>query len=110
MPGIVNYNSAASVKMDTSEIFKHWKSPEPYLFCGLVSILILTSLALIILSCSDKKPSPTSTTNKQFAVEIQEKTEVEEPNFVVIMAGDSNPTYMAMPIACTCNVHPQQQV
>lgn len=85
-----------------------WNSPIPYLFGGLAVMLGLITLALLILACSccggessregdesnrgrrDQKPAAAPATAMQLEM---------EPKFVVIMAGDHNPTCLAKPSA-----------
>ncbi|MED6222875.1 hypothetical protein PIB30_068657 [Stylosanthes scabra] len=88
-------------------------SPIPYLFGGLAFMLGLIAMALMLLACSyhnqqysssstgDAMPGKTTTTEKE--------VEDSEPKIVVIMAGDSNPTYLAKPMSSsTC--HTQELV
>nr|GLL24400.1 protein GLUTAMINE DUMPER 2 [Ipomoea trifida] len=85
-----------------------WNSPIPYLFGGLAVMLGLITLALLILACSccgressregdesnrgrrDQKPAAAPASVMQLEM---------EPKFVVIMAGDHNPTCLAKPSA-----------
>ncbi|XP_019195007.1 PREDICTED: protein GLUTAMINE DUMPER 2 [Ipomoea nil] len=84
-----------------------WNSPIPYLFGGLAVMMGLITLALLILACSccgessregdgsnrghrDQKPAASPASVMQLEM---------EPKFVVIMAGDHNPTCLAKPSA-----------
>nr|KYP48074.1 hypothetical protein KK1_030269 [Cajanus cajan] len=76
---------------------KNATSPIPYLFGGLALMLALIGLALLILACSyGKSSSSTSQATNAMGMEVD-----SEPKIVVIMAGDSNPTYMAKPMPST---------
>ncbi|KAL9297356.1 hypothetical protein ACSQ67_023252 [Phaseolus vulgaris] len=100
---------------------KIWKSPIPYLFGGLAVMLALVSVALVILVCSYRKrdsSSDSSSSPEAEDMKSQAMTKIlhtnSEPEVVVIMAGDHNPTYLAKPITssslyCTCGVQPQPE-
>ncbi|KAK4346379.1 hypothetical protein RND71_032718 [Anisodus tanguticus] len=90
--------------------FHRWNSPVPYLFGGLAIIMALIALALLIITCSYKKPSTeessSSSNNVNDADQRQEKPSTKvvelmkpemEPKFVVIMPGDYNPKWLAKP-------------
>ncbi|WVZ04937.1 hypothetical protein V8G54_018283 [Vigna mungo] len=96
---------------------KIWKSPIPYLFGGLALMLALISVALIILVCSQRKPSSSSEAEN---MKSHPMTKIlytsSEPEVVVIMAGDHNPTYLAKPstsssssVYCTCGAQSQPE-
>ncbi|WOL19040.1 protein GLUTAMINE DUMPER 4-like [Canna indica] len=91
-----------------------WQSPVPYLFGGLAALLCLISLALLILACSYWKLSSylDSPPDDRAAAALQQhdrekpsddpaakETATKEEQFLVIMAGDSAPTFIAVPIA-----------
>ncbi|CAH8358747.1 unnamed protein product [Eruca vesicaria subsp. sativa] len=93
-----------------------WHSPVPYLFGGLAAMLALIAFALLILACSywrlsgyldgeenrsrdgDLEAGDAKAEKPVKAVALPEK-------FLVIMAGDVNPTYLATPVekTCTCD-------
>ncbi|KAL3624123.1 hypothetical protein CASFOL_032939 [Castilleja foliolosa] len=79
----------------------HWDSPLPYLFAGLGLMFLLITAALIVLACSYRKrqSQPSDDGGEKAA---QPYTPAEEgnktPKIVVIMAGDHNPTHLAIPI------------
>ncbi|CAN8253104.1 unnamed protein product [Cochlearia groenlandica] len=103
----------------TMSLHSPWHSPVPYLFGGLAAMLSLIAFALLILACSywrlsghlddgeDNqsgdieagvgKPAE-NTAAAANSVAFQEK-------FLVVMAGDVKPTYLATPVEkmCTCN-------
>ncbi|XP_027353465.1 protein GLUTAMINE DUMPER 5-like [Abrus precatorius] len=104
-------STTTTTSTSVSEI-KIWKSPIPYLFGGLAVMLALISVALVILVCSYRKrashSSPSDEDMKQAMPKIIEIN--SEPEVLVIMAGDHNPTYLARPISsslyCTCGSQP----
>ncbi|CAH8366092.1 unnamed protein product [Eruca vesicaria subsp. sativa] len=91
-----------------------WHSPVPYLFGGLAAMVGLIAFALVILGCSywrlsgyfdgeedqsrDLEAGDVKPDKPAKAVALPEK-------FLVIMAGDVNPTYLATPAekSCTCD-------
>ncbi|KAJ1380792.1 protein GLUTAMINE DUMPER 5-like [Sesbania bispinosa] len=73
--------------------FRKVTSPVPYLFGGLAVMLALIAVALIILACSYR--------NEEKPTKTVEMTVDSEPKIVVIMAGDTNPTYLAKPAVST---------
>ncbi|MCD7461579.1 hypothetical protein HAX54_046499 [Datura stramonium] len=88
--------------------FHRWNSPVPYLFGGLAILLGLIALALLIITCSYKKPSTeesssSSSNNVNHSDRRSQEKVVElmkpemEPKFVVIMPGDYTPTCLAKP-------------
>ncbi|KDP24335.1 hypothetical protein JCGZ_25631 [Jatropha curcas] len=81
--------------------FWHWSSPMPYLFGGLAFMLGIIAIALIILACSYRKSSLSNSSDRVGEEKSVKQVELEmvdfEPKIVVIMAGDHNPTYLAMP-------------
>ncbi|KAJ9147441.1 hypothetical protein P3X46_029612 [Hevea brasiliensis] len=87
--------------------FQHWNSPVPYLFAGLALTLGLIAMALLILACSYKtspsnSPPDHETEENSHQKEVMIQSLEMEPKIVVVMAGDHNPTYLAKPVACTC--------
>ncbi|XP_054800163.1 protein GLUTAMINE DUMPER 5-like [Prosopis cineraria] len=86
------------------------KSPIPYLFGGLAIILTLISFALLILACSHRKHSSSSSSQERESKTVDVDGVVNsEPNIVVIMAGDTNPTFLAKPLPSTSTTHPTHQ-
>ncbi|GMN57612.1 hypothetical protein TIFTF001_026727 [Ficus carica] len=90
--------------------FRHWNSPIPFLFGGLALMLGLITVALVILACSHRKPSPApnsgaatnvSNTEEKPAVQVNVVVDSDQPKIVVIMAGDDMPTYLAKPVVCS---------
>ncbi|ERN05847.1 hypothetical protein AMTRI_Chr10g6710 [Amborella trichopoda] len=77
-----------------------WHSPVPYLFGGLAFILGLIAFALLILLCSYRKNSGESEEqqSEKPANSIETLSPLDmEPKFVVIMAGEQTPTFLAKP-------------
>ncbi|KAG2299654.1 hypothetical protein Bca52824_036126 [Brassica carinata] len=86
-----------------------WHSPVPYLFGGLAAMLGLIAFALLILACSywrlsgyldgeedqSRDRDPEAGDGKP---EKAVKAVVLPEKFLVIMAGDVNPTYLATPV------------
>lgn len=87
-----------------------WHSPVPYLFGGLAAMLGLIAFALLILACSYWKLSGNLEENQEGDIEegnnnsngngddgkMMEPPILEE-KFLVIMAGQLKPTYIATP-------------
>ncbi|KAG5227092.1 hypothetical protein OIU78_026312 [Salix suchowensis] len=89
--------------------FWHWNSPVAYVFVGLALMLGLITVALIILACSYYRKSLSNSSRREAELDEKPAKQVEiqvdfEPKVVVIMAGDENPTYLAKPVSCTCNI------
>ncbi|KAK7316247.1 hypothetical protein VNO77_35128 [Canavalia gladiata] len=82
--------------------FKNVSSPIPFLFGGLALMLAVIAVALILLACSySKNSSSTSSRNEEKSPKRMEMEMESEPKIVVIMAGESNPTYLAKPLPST---------
>ncbi|XP_057523470.1 protein GLUTAMINE DUMPER 6-like [Amaranthus tricolor] len=83
----------------STEIMR-WNSPIPYLFGGLALMLGLISIALIILACSDRKKNSSSSSSSidvEKPVIIDNMVDLDVPKIAVIMAGNDNPTCIAIP-------------
>ncbi|KAF8102569.1 hypothetical protein N665_0198s0268 [Sinapis alba] len=94
-----------------------WHSPVPYLFGGLAAMLGLIAFALLILACSywrlsgylDGEEENQSRDRDLEAGDAKPEKAVKAvalpEKFLVIMAGDVNPTYLATPVekSCTCD-------
>ncbi|KAF5802683.1 putative protein glutamine dumper [Helianthus annuus] len=85
-----------------------WHSPVPYLFGGLVAMLGLVAFALLILACSYWNISPNDegdlesgnhNHNEPSKPVKQKESPVLEEKYLVIMAGQVNPTFLATPIS-----------
>ncbi|KAI3468391.1 hypothetical protein Pfo_025054 [Paulownia fortunei] len=86
-----------------------WHSPVPYLFGGLAAMLGLIAFALLILACSYWKLSPGEDSSERDveggAAEKGESSShtralpVFEEKFLVIMAGEVKPTFLATPMS-----------
>ncbi|CAL1385224.1 unnamed protein product [Linum trigynum] len=81
-----------------------WHSPVPYLFGGLAAMLALIAFALLILACSYWRLSTRRRRRQGGDVESGDEKEgkpvekkVFEEKFLVIMAGDNQPTFLATP-------------
>ncbi|KAL0673320.1 hypothetical protein Bca4012_001301 [Brassica carinata] len=92
-----------------------WHSPVPYLFGGLAAMLGLIAFALLILACSywrlsgylDSEEDQSRDRDLEAGDVKPDKAvkAVPLPEFLVIMAGDVKPTYLATPAekSCTCD-------
>ncbi|KAK9055215.1 hypothetical protein SSX86_026297 [Deinandra increscens subsp. villosa] len=88
-----------------------WHSPVPYLFGGLAAMLGLIAFALLILACSYWKISAAGDGDLESgnagdgngdgdAKPVDRKqAPVFEEKYLVIMAGDARPTFLATPIS-----------
>ncbi|GAV85152.1 hypothetical protein CFOL_v3_28590 [Cephalotus follicularis] len=83
---------------------QHWNSPLPNLFCGLALMMGLITMALIILACSYRKSlsNPSSDDKEKPAKQMELMQPEMEPKIVVLMPGDTNPTYFAKRVSWTC--------
>ncbi|KAF7822329.1 Protein GLUTAMINE DUMPER 2 [Senna tora] len=81
--------------------FRSFKSPIPYLFGGLALMLLLIAIALFVLACSHRKRQSSDDEEKSGATKTTPSVESSEPKILVIMAGDTNPSYLANPISCS---------
>ncbi|KAJ4875278.1 Protein GLUTAMINE DUMPER 3 [Raphanus sativus] len=87
-----------------------WHSPIPYLFGGLAAMLGLIAFALLILACSywrlsgylDSEENQSRDRDLEAGDAKPEKAVALPEKFLVIMAGDVNPTYLATPVEKTC--------
>ncbi|KAL6524224.1 hypothetical protein OROMI_031319 [Orobanche minor] len=84
-----------------------WRSPVPYLFGGLAAMLGLIAVALLILACSYWKLSGAGEDGGEGGADASEKMDggseakaapVFEEKFLVIMAGDVEPSFLATPM------------
>ncbi|KAL1532368.1 protein GLUTAMINE DUMPER 5-like [Salvia divinorum] len=86
-----------------------WHSPVPYLFGGLAAMLGLIAFALLFLACSYWKLSTaedgdveSGAGEKGDGASAEKALPVFEEKFLVIMAGEVKPTYLATPV-CSRN-------
>ncbi|KAF7147997.1 hypothetical protein RHSIM_Rhsim03G0107100 [Rhododendron simsii] len=108
--------TASSTTTTTTPIFpppataqrSPWHSPMLYLFGGLAAMLCLIALALLILFCSfqirrlsrwheNGERDLEAGGDKKAANSVKALPEFEE-KYLVIMAGDVNPTFLATPV------------
>ncbi|KAL3630018.1 Protein GLUTAMINE DUMPER 2 [Castilleja foliolosa] len=79
-----------------------WHSPVPYLFGGLAAMLGLIAFALLILACSywnaSTGPERDVEAGKGEGGSDAKAPPVFDDKFLVIMAGDVNPTFLATPM------------
>ncbi|KAG2403930.1 uncharacterized protein HKW66_Vig0108510 [Vigna angularis] len=79
-------------------------SPIAYLFGGSALMLAVIAVALLIIACCYRKHyyASNSAGDEEKAAKMEEnKVNISEPQIVVIMAGETNPTYLANPLSCT---------
>nr|XP_043622438.1 protein GLUTAMINE DUMPER 2-like [Erigeron canadensis] len=87
-----------------------WHSPVPYLFGGLAAMLSLIAFALLILACSYSKHNNRENNEegerdleagnmKPDSNNDKELPHVFEEKYLVIMAGQANPTFLATPVS-----------
>ncbi|KAL1823589.1 hypothetical protein ACET3Z_010367 [Daucus carota] len=85
--------------------FLQWNSPIPYLYGGLGVVLGLITVALMFLACSPIKTSSSTSDDREEELQSKDMNELRatEPSFVVVMAGQENPTCLAKPKGpCLC--------
>ncbi|CAA2987065.1 GLUTAMINE DUMPER 4-like [Olea europaea subsp. europaea] len=104
------YNATAAVDGDG---LQRWNSPTPYLFGGFALMLGLVAFALIILACSYRKSSSAGESSNDAeekpakAVDRVLQPEME-PRIVVIMAGETIPSYLAKPAVAASTCHTEE--
>nr|XP_043622746.1 protein GLUTAMINE DUMPER 5-like [Erigeron canadensis] len=112
-----------SLMAPTSPVIVHqspWHSPVPYLFGGLAAVLSLIAFALVVLACSYSKHSRDHDNDAEGEQDLEaggfkpnyiekDLSRVFEENYLVIMAGQANPTFLATPVSsrpisfCSCS-------
>ncbi|XP_024974927.1 protein GLUTAMINE DUMPER 2-like [Cynara cardunculus var. scolymus] len=83
-----------------------WSSPIPYLFGGMFIAFSLIACALIILACSYKKvySNNTSGGDEEKPYSLPNNTQLAS-EIVIVMPGDTNPTYLAKPLPHPYDIH-----
>ncbi|KAL6603022.1 hypothetical protein ACP70R_043383 [Stipagrostis hirtigluma subsp. patula] len=74
-----------------------WRTPTPYLFLGFAVMMGLIAVALLVLICTRRKPSRLRrgpADEEASSVRVLVPLD-REPKVVVIMAGDSAPSFLA---------------
>lgn len=107
---IVSPTPSMSV-MQTQAQRSPWHSPVPYLFGGLAAMLGLIAFALLILACSywklagqlderegGQERDLENGDEKEAGDSESKAVKVFEEKFLVIMAGDEKPTFLATPM------------
>ncbi|KAE9604998.1 hypothetical protein Lal_00036838 [Lupinus albus] len=100
----MNHASNSTITTSKGATLRNMVSPIPYLFGGLAFMLGLISIALLIIACSYRKQNSSSTLasdEEKSSNKVVNKEMDSEQKIVVIMAGESNPTYLAKPISST---------
>ncbi|XP_042434441.1 protein GLUTAMINE DUMPER 2-like [Zingiber officinale] len=99
---------SSTIHRPTSLPHSAWHSPVPYLFGGLAAMLGLIAFALLILACSywklsgylDADDGRDASADSEAAGGGDALVKPSPPeSFVVIMAGDCKPTFLATPAA-----------
>lgn len=86
--------------MQSSSVPNMWHTPVPYLFGGFGAVMILIAAALVVLACSHwrsargRSSDASSLSEKPVIVQLD-----MEPRMVVIMAGESKPSFIAKPFS-----------
>ncbi|WRX35207.1 hypothetical protein QQP08_027694 [Theobroma cacao] len=106
------FNVTAKTPSGVTTPHSPWHSPVPYLFGGLAAMLGLIAFALLILACSYWKLSGylengeggqgerDLEAGESKGDETQKgRAPVMEQKFLVVMAGEVNPTFLATPIS-----------
>ncbi|GLJ30553.1 hypothetical protein SUGI_0604920 [Cryptomeria japonica] len=106
----LKHSSPMSYNNTVIHNYSPWRSPLPYLFGGIVAMLMLITFALLLLACSYWKKVGHS---GGVIIDIDELNSIElsaarneismpsenlEDKVVVIMAGDEVPTSLAKPV------------
>ncbi|KAG6468051.1 hypothetical protein ZIOFF_072617 [Zingiber officinale] len=87
--------------MQSSSVPNFWHTPVPYLFGGFGAVMILIAAALVVLACSHWRSARARSSNTP---SVLSETPVilqldMEPRVMVIMAGDSKPSFLAKPFS-----------
>ncbi|CAA3026827.1 Hypothetical predicted protein [Olea europaea subsp. europaea] len=104
----------ATATADVNDVgLQRWNSPVPYLFGGLALMLGLIAFALTILACSSRKSSSTgessSDAEEKLAKPFDRVLQPEmEPRIVVIMAGETIPSYLGKPAGAASTRHTEE--
>ncbi|KAL8154378.1 hypothetical protein V2J09_012138 [Rumex salicifolius] len=101
--GNASATSTSSSVHDGGAIFR-WNSATPYLTGGIVFITLLIAVAVIVLFCQDRRRSSSASDSageKSSGGAQISSAAASLPEFVVIMAGDDKPTYLAMPVVAS---------
>ncbi|ESQ54728.1 hypothetical protein EUTSA_v10026569mg [Eutrema salsugineum] len=119
MEGRQYYQNAEGNNHSSSMVVPHspWHSPVPYLFGGLAAMLALIAFSLLILACSYWRLSASPERDLEAGDDAKpdDDTLKNKPEkFLVIMAGDVKPTYLATPAnrseqSCTCRDHMEDE-
>ncbi|XP_009600842.1 protein GLUTAMINE DUMPER 5-like [Nicotiana tomentosiformis] len=111
---MTNLESSSSAISPVGPPRSPWHSPVPYLFGGLAAMLGLIAFALLILACSYWRLSgylennegengddleAGEGNNNGNGSDVKVAPPVFEEKFLVIMAGEMNPTFIATPIS-----------
>lgn len=87
----------------------NWNSSVSFLYGGLAPIFIVIGIALLIVACSRSSGSETETSlsnsnahnNRRREERSTEVDDHDEPNILVIVAGEEHPTHLAKPLSFT---------
>ncbi|KAF5205649.1 Glutamine dumper like [Thalictrum thalictroides] len=95
---------SSSRNATSHDVSWRWNSPIPYLYGGLAVIIGLIALSLAVLACYPSKSSEdNSSSGDDNDVKNPSKRALSavrlEPEIVVIMAGNDQPTHLANPVS-----------
>lgn len=86
--------------MQSSSVPNMWHTPVPYLFGGFGAVMILIAAALVVLACSHWRSTRARSSDMSSLSERPVIVQLAvEPGMVVIMAGDSKPSFIAKPFS-----------
>ncbi|KAI8541793.1 hypothetical protein RHMOL_Rhmol08G0089500 [Rhododendron molle] len=89
-----------STNSTTNRTVWRLNSPIPYLFGGLALMLGLITIALILLICSHRKQAHSTPSGDAGDGKRPRTDEADlRPKILVIMAGNTKPTFLATPIS-----------
>ncbi|CAI8592017.1 unnamed protein product [Vicia faba] len=109
-PSNSSMNNVSTSQAELASL-KNLRSPVPYLFGGLAIMCGVIAIALLILACSFRRYSSSFSSNdeeKSSEMCVMDVDQVSlEPKIVVVMPGENNPTYLAMPVSSVSHIDQQ---
>ena len=99
------YNNISNSTGNSISKHSQWRWPVPFLFGGLVAMLVLIAFAFVILACSYCTSKNVQSTQDITADELTEvSVEDDENKVVVIMVGNDMPTFLAKPASANFQI------